>query len=54
MAKAIERLRVGLIVATGRWGPSAHIPAIQNLPETELCQESLIPQRDVFWKDEII
>jgi len=36
MTEAIERLRVGLIGATGRWGPSAHIPAIQNLPETEL------------------
>ncbi|MBI4311801.1 MAG: Gfo/Idh/MocA family oxidoreductase [Chloroflexi bacterium] len=31
-----NRLRVGLIGATGRWGPSAHIPAIQRLPETEL------------------
>jgi predicted dehydrogenase len=36
MASEIERLRVGLIGATGRWGPSAHIPAIQNLLETEL------------------
>ena len=36
MTNQIERLRVGLIGATGRWGPSAHIPAIQNLPETEL------------------
>ncbi|MDO8751837.1 MAG: Gfo/Idh/MocA family oxidoreductase [Dehalococcoidia bacterium] len=31
-----KRLRIGLIGATGRWGPSAHIPAIQRLPETEL------------------
>ncbi len=31
-----DRLRVGLIGATGRWGPSAHIPAIQRLPQTEL------------------
>ncbi len=31
-----KRLRIGLIGATGRWGPSAHIPAIQKLPETEL------------------
>ncbi len=31
-----NRLRVGLIGAAGRWGPSAHIPAIQRLPETEL------------------
>lgn len=36
MDNEIERLRVGLIGATGRWGPSAHIPAIQNLSETEL------------------
>jgi len=36
MTNEIERLRVGLIGATGRWGPSAHIPAIQHLPETEL------------------
>ena len=36
MTNQIERLRVGLIGATGRWGPSAHIPSIQNLPETEL------------------
>jgi predicted dehydrogenase len=36
MTNKIERLRVGLIGATGRWGPSAHIPSIQNLPETEL------------------
>ena len=26
MTNKIERLRVGLIGATGRWGPSAHIP----------------------------
>ncbi|MSP78801.1 MAG: Gfo/Idh/MocA family oxidoreductase [Dehalococcoidia bacterium] len=31
-----NRLRVGLIGAAGRWGPSAHIPAIQGLPDTEL------------------
>ncbi len=31
-----QRLRIGLIGATGRWGPSAHIPAIQRLPQTEL------------------
>ena len=31
-----HRLRVGLIGAAGRWGPSAHIPAIQRLPQTEL------------------
>ncbi len=31
-----NRLRIGLIGATGRWGPSAHIPAIQRLPQTEL------------------
>jgi predicted dehydrogenase len=29
-------LRVGLIGANGRWGPWAHVPALQNLPETEL------------------
>ena len=29
-------LRVGLIGAGGRWGPWAHVPALQNLPETEL------------------
>ncbi|MFH1141217.1 MAG: Gfo/Idh/MocA family oxidoreductase [Chloroflexota bacterium] len=33
---ATSKLRIGLIGATGRWGPSAHIPAIQRLPETEL------------------
>jgi len=31
-----ERLRVGFIGATGRWGPSAHLPALQRLPETEV------------------
>src|SRR3970040_2039304 len=31
-----SRLRVGLIGANGRWGPSAHAPALQRLPETEL------------------
>ncbi len=31
-----ERLRVGLIGAGGRWGPRAHAPALQRLPETEL------------------
>jgi predicted dehydrogenase len=36
MTTPANRLRVGLIGATGRWGPSAHIPAIQGLPETEL------------------
>ena len=29
-------LRVGLIGAGGRWGPWAHVPALQGLPETEL------------------
>jgi predicted dehydrogenase len=33
---AAERLRVGLIGAGGRWGPWAHVPALQNLPQTEL------------------
>lgn len=32
----VERLRVGLIGAGGRWGPGAHVPALQNLPEAEL------------------
>ncbi|MQF82825.1 Gfo/Idh/MocA family oxidoreductase [SAR202 cluster bacterium AD-802-E10_MRT_200m] len=36
MGTMAQPLRVGLIGAMGRWGPSAHIPAIQNLPETEL------------------
>jgi len=31
-----NRLRVGLIGAGGRWGPWAHVPALQGLPETEL------------------
>ena len=31
-----SRLRVGLIGANGRWGPSAHVPALQRLPETDL------------------
>jgi predicted dehydrogenase len=31
-----ERLRVGLIGAGGRWGPRAHVPALKNLPQTEL------------------
>ncbi len=29
-------LRVGLIGAGGRWGPQAHVPALQGVPETEL------------------
>ncbi len=29
-------LRVGLIGAAGRWGPRAHVPALQGLSETEL------------------
>ena len=36
MSTETERLRIGLIGANGRWGPSAHIPAIQHLPQTEL------------------
>ncbi len=36
MTATANLLRVGLIGATGRWGPSAHIPAIQGLSETEL------------------
>jgi len=31
-----DRLRVGLIGANGRWGPRAHVPALQRLPETEI------------------
>jgi predicted dehydrogenase len=31
-----SRLRVGFIGAGGRWGPRAHVPALQNLPETEI------------------
>jgi predicted dehydrogenase len=33
---ATNPLRVGLIGAGGRWGPWAHVPALQGLPETEL------------------
>jgi predicted dehydrogenase len=33
---AFDPLRVGLIGAGGRWGPWAHVPALQGLPETEL------------------
>ena len=29
-------LRVGFIGANGRWGPRAHVPALQRLPETEI------------------
>ena len=29
-------LRVGLIGAGGRWGPRAHVPALQGISETEL------------------
>ena len=29
-------LRVGLIGAGGRWGPWAHVPALQGLAEAEL------------------
>ena len=31
-----NRLRVGFIGAGGRWGPWAHAPALQGLPETEI------------------
>ncbi len=31
-----KRLRVGMIGAGGRWGPRAHVPALTQLPETEL------------------
>ncbi|HJQ62095.1 MAG TPA: Gfo/Idh/MocA family oxidoreductase [Burkholderiales bacterium] len=31
-----DPLRVGLIGAGGRWGPWAHVPALQNLPEARL------------------
>jgi len=31
-----SRLRIGFIGAGGPWGASAHIPAIQNLPQTEM------------------
>ncbi|MEK6593796.1 MAG: Gfo/Idh/MocA family oxidoreductase [Pseudomonadota bacterium] len=33
---AINPLRVGLIGANGRWGPRAHVPALQRLPQTAL------------------
>ena len=29
-------LRVGFIGANGRWGPRAHVPALQGLPQTEI------------------
>ena len=29
-------LRVGLIGAAGRWGPRAHVPALQGIPQAEL------------------
>jgi predicted dehydrogenase len=31
-----DALRVGLIGAGGRWGPWAHVPALQNLPEATM------------------
>ncbi len=31
-----SRLRVGFIGANGRWGPRAHAPALQRLPQTEI------------------
>ena len=31
-----DPLRVGLVGAGGRWGPRAHVPALQGVPETEL------------------
>src|SRR5499426_1227475 len=31
-----DPLRVGLIGAGGRWGPRAHVPALQGISETEL------------------
>jgi len=31
-----DPVRVGLIGAGGRWGPSAHVPALKGVPETEL------------------
>lgn len=31
-----DPLRVGLIGAGGRWGPSAHVPALKGVSETEL------------------
>src|SRR5690242_18776615 len=33
---AVQRSRVGLIGAQGRWGPRAHVPALQGMPEVEL------------------
>jgi len=33
---AREPLRIGFIGANGRWGPRAHAPALQALPETEI------------------
>jgi predicted dehydrogenase len=33
---ASNALRVGLIGAGGRWGPWAHVPALQNLPEATM------------------
>lgn len=33
---ASERLRVGFVGANGRWGPSAHAPALQGLPQVEI------------------
>jgi predicted dehydrogenase len=35
-AMGFEPLRVGLIGAAGRWGPSAHVPALQGVRETDL------------------
>ena len=32
----VDPVRVGLIGAGGRWGPRAHVPALQGVPETEL------------------
>jgi predicted dehydrogenase len=31
-----DPVRVGLIGAAGRWGPRAHVPALNGVPETEL------------------
>jgi len=33
---ASNPLRVGLVGAGGRWGPRAHVPALQNVPEAQL------------------
>jgi predicted dehydrogenase len=33
---AVNPLRVGFIGAGGRWGPRAHVPALQNLPEAKI------------------